>query len=892
MGRFILILSIFFLFQFEASSAQYIFSLDGQWKAEKASHVILNGNELTKSNMKLNTNSNTNSNTKLTENWMNATVPGTVLSLLWENDLVKNPYEMLNNQDIADIYITGREEYTYWFYKEFKTPKLKGDERLWLSFRGINYLADIYLNGHKVNTPVHEGMFLREKYDITSYVNKNGHNKLAVLVQPVLIPGNAEVGQAGDGEIARNVSRQFTAGWDWNSNIPDRNTGIWDHVNLKVTGLVDIGNSYIWSRVPGKRFPQSKSQASAYLNPSIELVNSADSTQVIKLIFNYSFSNKLLQKIEKIVELLPYETKEVNLEELEVKNPHLWWPNGTGDQPLYSANFTVVNDHNVIKTQEEFKFGIRDTKSYFDTDIGGRVFTVNGQKIFIKGGNWIGSDALLQLSADRYDSEVRFHAEANMNMIRVWGGSMTERPEFYEACDKYGIMVWQDLWITGDGNGEWADPTKKQPQEIRKQYPDNHDLFTSSVKDQVKMLRNHPSLYLWCGGNETTPPQDINEKLQYEVFPALDPSRDYLEKSTGPQISSDKNTSEIDGPYGWQSPIFFYKTDWLPFNPEIGSVGIPNIENLKKIIGGDLLPPTNNNLSSSPENNVWDYHKYIDFGDAINAYGDIHNLEDFVKTAQVVSYQQYQALQEGHTSRMWTYYSGALVWKTQNPWTALRGMFYDYYLDPVGGLYGYKHAADPIHAQYDLSDKMISVVNQTLDAQNIDLDVTTYGLHGSQLEKKSQRLIVEANSITKLFLAPQDTSHEKPIFMRLLAKDKNNKIHKNFYWLGDGSGTDFQHLSKLQEATLKIFSKRGSQKKLKITVNNSGKETAFFIRLKVINKKTKEIVLPVFYSDNYITLFPGESEVIDLDMSKLKNVLPSDLSVVAQAWNGERKFTL
>ena len=174
-----------------------------------------------------------------------------------------------------------------------------------------------------------------------------------------------------------------------------------------------------------------------------------------------------------------------------------------------------------ISDKESVNFGIRQTDNYFDKVVGGRVFLINGQKVFIKGGNWIASDALLRLSPERYEAEVRMHAQMNMNMIRIWGGAMPERPEFYDACDKYGLLVWQDLWVSGDCNGEWFDPKKKESQARRKAYPDDHSLFLETAIDQIKMLRNHPSLYLWCGGNETPPPPDINHALETRIFPEI-----------------------------------------------------------------------------------------------------------------------------------------------------------------------------------------------------------------------------------------------------------------------------------------------------------------------------------------------------------------------------------
>ncbi len=220
---------------------------------------------------------------------------------------------------------------------------------------------------------------------------------------------------------------------------------------------------------------------------------------------------------------------------------------------------------------EAVTFGMRETGNYFDEKIKARVFTVNGQKVFIKGGNWIASDAMLRLSNERYEAEIRLHAEMNMNMIRVWGGGLTERPEFYDACDKYGILVWQDLWVSGDCNGEWNDPTKKDSQARRKAYPDNHDLFLESAIDQIKMLRNHPSLYLWCGGNETLPPPDILKALQGDIFPRYDPGRFFLEMSTSPKLMTNTIGGVGDGPYGIREPASQYsRKDHSPLIPRQG----------------------------------------------------------------------------------------------------------------------------------------------------------------------------------------------------------------------------------------------------------------------------------------------------------------------------------
>ncbi len=440
--------------------------------------------------------------------------PGTVLSTLLHNKKVPDPFFGLNNELIPDIYETGAEYYTFWFLNRFSVPVLKEHQQVWLKFRGINYSANMFLNGKRVNSDTHKGMFLREKYLITPMLIENGTNKLAVLVEPPDPVGHANGGQGGDGTIARSVTMQFTAGWDWICPIRDRNTGIWDQVSLEITGPVDIRDPFVKAKVPGKRVP-GKNQKPAFISISAELFNATEISQEGNLVARIGD-----KEWSRATSIKAGETLILEFDEIEIKNPKLWWPSGMGEANLYKLELSF-EQKDVLSDSESFNFGLRETSNYFDQEVGGRVFLVNGQRVFIKGGNWIASDAMLRLTPERYEAEVRMHAEMNMNMIRIWGGAMPERPEFYEACDKYGMLVWQDFWVSGDCNGRWLDPRKKESQARRQAYPDDHSLFISTAIDQIKMLRNHPSLYMWCGGNEFPPPPDINEKAGKRNLPHL-----------------------------------------------------------------------------------------------------------------------------------------------------------------------------------------------------------------------------------------------------------------------------------------------------------------------------------------------------------------------------------
>ena len=839
-----------------------IFLLNENWKAKRATDVLADGTEITSVNFE-------------PEGWIEAVVPGTVLTTLLHNKQIPDPFFGMNNNLIPDVYETGRNYYTYWFYNEFELPELKEDQQVWLSFRGINYFADIFLNGKRINTNTHEGMYLREKYLITPYLNKGKANKLAVWVAPPDPVGNPNGGQGGDGTIGRNVTMQFTAGWDWICPVRDRNTGIWDRVVVEITGTADLRNPFVEMRVPGVREPGAK-QNPAFLKPSAELVNCTSTA--VQGIFSVTIEGQT--KSVKVT-LNPNEVKVSALPEFKIENPQLWWPNGMGDHPLYKVKFDFVVQTGVNLDSEEVVVGIRETGNYWDEKIRSRVFTVNGQKVFIKGGNWIASDMLMRLSRERYEAEVRMHAEMNMNMIRIWGGGLTERPEFYDACDKYGVLVWQDLWISGDCNGEWPDPMKKESQARRKAYPDNHDLFLESAIDQIKMLRNHPSLYLWCGSNETLPVADILKALEEDIFPKYDPGRFFLEYSTSAKLMTNSIGGVGDGPYGIREPEKIFTERSFPFNPETGSVGIPNYDGLKKFIPEDeMVPPQGPRPGRS-----WQYHKYLPLMDFPDRYGKVKDIRDFCFKAQLVSYEQYRALQEAFNHKMWDWYAGMLIWKNQNPWTALRGSFYDYYLDYQGGYFGYKHAAAPIHIQLNLNDSVVCVLNQTaIETKPLTAKILLFDMHGKLLSEQKNEIILQAHDLILLSKVELPKNTNEVFFLKLQLTDQDIMVDENLYWLSNKHHS-YEKLNELEKVEVRAEIKKNGEGQSVIKISNPKNETAFFIRLKVTNSNN-ELVLPVYFTDNYITLLPGEEKEILPDLSSGKAISGlNNLSLVIEGWN-------
>ncbi|MDO6429274.1 glycoside hydrolase family 2 TIM barrel-domain containing protein [Flavitalea sp. BT771] len=864
----VFLISLFSLF------AQDQYELNAGWKCINTGKIAAGGEKISQPSWPLN-------------DWLPATVPGTVLTTLINNKRMPDPFYGMNNNKIPDIYHVGRDYYTYWFVKDFTEAAPKGNHQVWLHFRGVNYSCDAFLNGHKLNSRTHRGMFLRQTYNITPFINKTGANRLAVIVYPPDAVGNPNGGQGGDGEIARNVSHQYVAGWDWIQPIRDRNTGIWDKVTIERTGPVNILHPHIITRVPGTRLPEVTSQAPATLIVSAELENAT--TRAVSGILKYTL--KGASNTVAVPVTLPANTKrEVRLPDHILANPRLWWPNGYGPQALYSMEMTFVDNAKVISDAQQLDFGVREITTTWNTTTRSRQAWVNGQPVFIKGGNWIISDELLRFSPERYDAEVRFHRDMNLNLIRVWGGALTERPEFYQACDKYGILVFQDFWNSGDCNGRWTDPMKKEDQWTRRQYPDDHSLFLASVADQVKMIRNHPSLAFWCGGNEITPPGDILRAMKDSVMPALDGTRYFFDYSNSDSMSYNFLGGNGDGPYGVQPIRTFWADRTFPFNSEVGSVGMGDYESLERFLPEEnRVPPQ---YPGRRQDSVWEYHKYIGYDSTIYAYGPVKDLKDFAFKAQLVNYDQYRALMEGFSSHMWEWYTGSIIWKTQNPWTALRGQMYDYYLDVNACLYGLHSGSEPLHVMLDPVENMVMIVNNTFSFhRDMMLEVRAYDMAGK--ERTLTQVYEEIGpSAVRKYLPIGEVVHKmrkgKGAFLSLrLLDDHRQAISDNFYWLPDSAG-QYSGLQEMGKAEVRIDAHAAGQGKVSVTLHNpAGGPVAFFNRLSLVDPVTKQRILPVFYSDNYVSVTPGERKTVTMEYTPVTGQAMPEVTV--EGWNVDKR---
>ncbi len=844
--------------------------LNTGWRCARASAVSAEGNDISKTNFSL-------------KAWMPAVVPGTVLASFLHNKLIPDPFFGMNNDRIPDIYNVGKDYYTYWFATDFSEPALKEDEHVWLQFRGVNNSFDACLNGNQLSDHRYKSMYLRQEYDITRYLHA-GSNRLAVKVYPPDPVGNPNGGQGGDGTIAHNITNQYAAGWDWIQPVRDRNTGIWDKVLIRKTKQVAIANTHVVTLVPGRRWP-GLTQDTATIKVTTEVANA--SNRYVQGTLMYSFAG---EKMSVKVKLAAGARQLVSFPDYVLHEPKLWWPNGYGPQNLYKLKVTFLVNDTIVSDEEQLSFGVRDIKGVWNTHTQSREVQVNGQKIFIKGGNRILSDEMLRCSPERYDAELRYHHDMNLNLIRVWGGGMTERPEFYDACDKYGMLVMQDFWVSGDCNGRWYDPLKLDDTTGRRNYPDNHRQLVETMADQVKMLRNHPSLAIWCGGNEIRPPADVLRALRDSLLPALDGTHIFFEYSNDDSMSYQAH----DGPYTIQPDTFFWSHRSYGFNSEVGSVGIGDYESLQRFIPEeDMVVPWYDTVNHKWQiDSVWQYHKYCSYDSSVEVYGHPNGVKDFAAKAQLVNYNQYRSLMEGYTSHMWDWYTGVIEWKTQNPWTAMLGQMYDVYLDPNACMYGMSEGAKPLHIMYDQVHHSVVAVNNGFDTVKIMPGIRFYRKK-DEVHVMLRTFDLPPGSITTLFTfewasTPSLDELSSGVFLGLLLVDSaTGKFDNNLYALPDIFGS-YDWLSAYPQVKPEIIASSQNDSTISVTIKNDiSAPLAFFNHISLVDKKTKKRILPVFCNNNYISVPPGEVRTVSLSFPRRKGAKPI---VCVEGWNVDKQF--
>ena len=814
-----------------------------------------------------------------------AIVPGTVLNTLVHNKVFPEPYYGLNNAReaglIPDITEVGPDYYTYWFRAEFELDDSFSDKQVMMRFDGINYRAEIWLNGHEIGKMA--GMFNRGFYNITQYVNRTGNNVLAVLVKPVDVPGGfrnkfkkaravGENKNGGDGKMGQNVSMLMSVGWDFtfSDGIRDRNTGIWKDVVIYPVDIVELRDPFIKSDLS---MPDMKSSRQ---DISVKVINQSENSVsgVVKAEID-GMDVKLVQNVE----LLPNETKTVKFspdkyKELIFQNPKLWWPINKGPQNLYELKLSFES-HGVERDTAEARFAVRHVTSDCNTPDKSRQFYINGKPIFLHGTNWI-PEAMLRKTDERMYAEMRYTQQAGINFIRFWAGGIAESDYFFDLCDEIGIMVSMEFWLTGDT-----------------ELPNDHELYRANVADTVKTIRNHPSLVYYISANERGTHNIVQVK---DIIDKLDGTRGYQE------------ASEIKGihdgsPYKYVNPMFYYDDTASERGsringlcPEYGTSCLPTLECLEEMMDKDDIWPVNKK--------VWDYHDGGAFHDivskyvpAMEQYGEIKSAQDMVWKGQMVGAIGYRSIWE-----CWTYNrgdngdrftTGVWFWYHNSPTRQVCGRMWDWSLEPTAALYYSQDAHEPIHAQFDFIKNTVSVNNEYYSDFNGQVSVRVFDIDMKLKYQEITKINIGSDSVANDVVKvefPADISDVH--FIRLDVSDTDgNAVSDTFYWRSTdaykGKGTysgplysGFEDMENLPKVNLDVNVEKRNGKYF-VTLTNPSDSLAFMSRVRLADSNYYKPVRPTFYSDNYFSLLPGEIKEIEIEA--YQEIFPT--SIIVDGWN-------
>ena len=792
--------------------------------------------------------------------WYNATVPGTILTSLVNNGVYPEPLWGENNR--PDKIPESLSRTSYWYRTSFVIPNDYKGKKIWLNFAGINYSAKVYVNGKEIGNI--QGAFIRGTFDISEVAKPGSEAILAVLVSPQPNPGTPHehtiaLGMGLNGGITASDGPTFlcSLGWDWIPAIRDRNTGIWQKVFISASGDVLIKSPLITTDLP---LPKLNS---ADISIQTTLENISDQAQ--KGILTGTFGNV---SFKQNVEIAAHSSKIISLTpktvpQLHMVNPKLWWPNGYGPQNLYSLKlkFEIAN---LTSDEKDISFGVREI-AYAVPESENLTISVNGVYVFCKGGNWGMDEAMKRIPRERLEAQIRMHQIANFTMIRNWVGQSTSE-DFYDLCDKYGIMLWDEFFQPNPSDGP---------------NPTNLPLYLSNVRDKILRFRNHPSIAVWCARNEGFPPKEIDDSLK-AMMSKLEPVRLYQSSSTeGRGVNS-------GGPYFWRKPGEFYNFK-ESFKTETGSMSIPTLESIH-----GMMPEKD----WETINDDWAEHDFARGAQAGNLYPEIlnsrygkaDNLADFVRKGQLMNYEAFRAMYEGRNAKLFNPSTGVITWMSNPAQPSFVWQIYHHDLEPNSSLFAAKKACELIHIQLNEKDERIQVINNNGAAlKNAKAHLTIFNLDGKVALKQDFTVNAKASFATDLDAVKWPENRSSVYFVKLELHDAAGKLlSDNFYWKAVAAHPDnLSDLNKLPNVTLdtKIVRRDANGKCLiEVTLQNSSSQIAVMAHLQLRRQKSNVRVLPVYYSDNYISLVPGEKKTITVEaaLADLRNETPM---VLVDGWN-------
>jgi exo-1,4-beta-D-glucosaminidase len=785
--------------------------------------------------------------------WYTAQLPATVLAVLVAHGVFPDPFVGMNflelpgkgpaHQNFANHPMPDDSPFRlpWWFRTELEHVGSASDApHTWLELEGLNYRAELFVNGKLV----------QGKDQLVG-----AYRAFDILLDDFLVPGRNRLAL----QIFPQNPDDLGLTWvDWNPSPPDKNLGLWRGARLRSTGAVRLHCPQVITRLPDADL------SVAELSVFATLENATHEPVTATLLVTFEGQTTRVE-----VALAARERREVALDSgalaaLRVVHPELWWPRSRGAQPLYHVSFAVEVAGELSDTRE-VEHGIREVTSEL-TGQQHALFRVNRKPILIRGGGWA-RDMLLRSNAERELYEYEYVKDLGLNTIRFEG--MVESTQFLGRCDRDGVLV-----IAGFCCCDHWEKWQNWKQE-------DYGVATESLRSELRRLRNHPSLIAWWYGSDFPPPRDVEERYLAVLTEERWPNAAHSSAAAKPTELTGPSGVKMEGPYEYVPPSYWLEDQQrggaFGFATEIGpGPAIPPVETLRSMLGeSHLWPP----------DACWTLHSgggpFKDrnvFDDALSArYGASRDLEDYVYKAQLACYEAERAMFEAYSGRKYRA-TGVIQWMLNNAWPSLIWHLWDHSLVTAGGYFGTKKACEPLHIQYNAGEHTVSAVSDLPEATpELTARVRVFDLALAERFRHEAQLTLPADGVVSICPLPDATSFGRTYFLLLELLDPSGATRsRSFYWLSSEpdvidyekanhylaplkAHASFHALAELPEATLDLERLNGGAPgELRLRVRNSGRALAFFARFRLLTAQGAEVV-PAYFSDNYISLLPGEA---------------------------------
>lgn len=813
-------------------------------------------------------------------NWYPATVPGVIHTDLMANGIIEDPFYRLNERSVQWV---DKEDWMYETHFDLDDNIFR-KENIRLHFMGLDTYVHVYLNGENILEG--ENMFREWKVDIKNKLKQND-NKLEVFFRSPIKedipkfdsypyryqtgPDQSQQGGVFDKTVspfARKAGYHY--GWDWGPRLVT--SGIWRPVYLEAWDNAHIENVFVRQKNITKQ--------RAVLSFETEVLADKD-IRGAKITIIDKNANTVYGTAT--IDLVKGVNKAVI--DFAINNPKLWWSNGLGEAHLYDFNIEMTVDAKMLDSHE-VKTGLRSIKVITELDKEGSplYFELNGTPVFAKGANLVPGDNFLpRITREKYEKTVLDAVDANMNMLRVWGGGIYEDDSFYEFCDKYGIMVWQDFMFACS------------------LYP-SEGKFLESVKyeaiDNIKRLRNHPSIAVWCGNNEAyyfwynwnlkkkyadQNPEyaqiiwrqytDLFHKLLPEMVAEYVPEAFYRPSSPYGYPGEADNPKHGDrhywGVWHGRRPITDYNIERSRFFSEYGFQSFPEFESVKIyapkkedwVITSEVM--MEHQRAGTYANNL--IEEYL-----LNEYQKPKDFESFLYMNQVLQGDAIKIAIEAHRREM-PYCMGTLFWQHNDCWPVASWASRDYYGRWKAQHYFTREAyKDVLVSPMAKDDKLnIYVVSDRPTESKGTLNIKTIKLDGSIIDSRELNITIPANTSKNVFTASVNSllkgTAKSDVVVHVELTDNVGKIYKNNYFLLSQKNINFPKVN-----ISKIIKVVNDGYEVSLSADNFAR--AVFMSIEGIDN---------FFGNNYFDILPGQTESVKVKTSLSRAEFEKQLKIVS-----------